>query len=89
MTFIQVSLHGGQVLSWRNDHDEELLFTSSKVNLPLYGFLAIIIDFLEYCIALRCTLGFLINYKETSINLVQFSSLKIFYKSQISWITIQ
>ncbi|GMY30477.1 putative glucose-6-phosphate 1-epimerase [Fagus crenata] len=26
----RVSLHGGQVLSWRNDHDEELLFTSSK-----------------------------------------------------------
>ncbi|XP_059442316.1 putative glucose-6-phosphate 1-epimerase [Corylus avellana] len=25
-----VSLHGGQVLSWKTDHDEELLFTSSK-----------------------------------------------------------
>ncbi|XP_031504654.1 putative glucose-6-phosphate 1-epimerase isoform X1 [Nymphaea colorata] len=26
----QVSLHGGQVMSWRNDRGEELLFTSSK-----------------------------------------------------------
>ncbi|KAL5572044.1 hypothetical protein UlMin_021641 [Ulmus minor] len=26
----RVSLHGGQVTSWRNDHGEELLFTSSK-----------------------------------------------------------
>jgi hypothetical protein len=26
-----VSLHGGQVVSWRNDRGEELLFTSSKV----------------------------------------------------------
>ncbi|KAL6124091.1 hypothetical protein ACLB2K_076606 [Fragaria x ananassa] len=26
----QVSLHGGQVTSWRNEHGEELLFTSSK-----------------------------------------------------------
>lgn len=26
----RVSLHGGQVLSWRTEHDEELLFTSSK-----------------------------------------------------------
>ncbi|KAK9743120.1 hypothetical protein RND81_03G218900 [Saponaria officinalis] len=25
-----VSLHGGQVMSWRNEHGEELLFTSSK-----------------------------------------------------------
>ncbi|XP_074263379.1 putative glucose-6-phosphate 1-epimerase isoform X1 [Silene latifolia] len=25
-----VSLHGGQVISWRNEHGEELLFTSSK-----------------------------------------------------------
>jgi hypothetical protein len=29
---LQVSLHGGQVVSWRNDRGEELLFTSSKVN---------------------------------------------------------
>lgn len=31
-----MSLHGGQVLSWKTDHGEELLFTSSKVcfNLP-------------------------------------------------------
>ncbi|KAI3498232.1 hypothetical protein L1887_34002 [Cichorium endivia] len=28
-----VSLHGGQVISWRNDRGEELLFTSSKVNV--------------------------------------------------------
>ncbi|XP_041029081.1 putative glucose-6-phosphate 1-epimerase [Juglans microcarpa x Juglans regia] len=27
---VRVSLHGGQILSWRTDHDEELLFTSSK-----------------------------------------------------------
>jgi glucose-6-phosphate 1-epimerase len=27
-----VSLHGGQVVSWRNDRGEELLFTSSKVS---------------------------------------------------------
>ncbi|XP_019150794.1 PREDICTED: putative glucose-6-phosphate 1-epimerase [Ipomoea nil] len=26
----RVSLHGGQVLSWKTDHGEELLFTSSK-----------------------------------------------------------
>ncbi|XP_050203397.1 putative glucose-6-phosphate 1-epimerase [Mercurialis annua] len=26
----RVSLHGGQVVSWRNEHGEELLFTSSK-----------------------------------------------------------
>ncbi|GMY28939.1 putative glucose-6-phosphate 1-epimerase [Fagus crenata] len=26
----RVSLHGGQVTSWRNEHEEELLFTSSK-----------------------------------------------------------
>ncbi|XP_058096048.1 putative glucose-6-phosphate 1-epimerase isoform X3 [Magnolia sinica] len=26
----RVSLHGGQVISWRNDRGEELLFTSSK-----------------------------------------------------------
>ena len=28
---LQVSLHGGQVVSWRNDRGEDLLFTSSKV----------------------------------------------------------
>lgn len=28
----QVSLHGGQVLSWKTDRGEELLFISSKVN---------------------------------------------------------
>ncbi|KAG2720508.1 hypothetical protein I3760_02G038800 [Carya illinoinensis] len=27
---VRVSLHGGQVTSWRNKHGEELLFTSSK-----------------------------------------------------------
>jgi len=27
----QVSLHGGQVMSWKNEQGEELLFTSSKV----------------------------------------------------------
>ncbi|VFQ67995.1 unnamed protein product [Cuscuta campestris] len=27
---VQVSLHGGQVLSWKTGHGEELLFTSSK-----------------------------------------------------------
>lgn len=27
---VRVSLHGGQVTSWRNDQGEELLFTSSK-----------------------------------------------------------
>lgn len=27
----QISLHGGQVISWRNDQGEELLFTSNKV----------------------------------------------------------
>ncbi|KAI3787410.1 hypothetical protein L1987_41863 [Smallanthus sonchifolius] len=26
----RVSLHGGQVVSWRNERGEELLFTSSK-----------------------------------------------------------
>lgn len=30
---IQVSLHGGQVLSWRSERGEELLFISSKVNI--------------------------------------------------------
>lgn len=29
--FLQISLHGGQVVSWRNDQGEELLFTSNKV----------------------------------------------------------
>ncbi|CAN6443847.1 unnamed protein product [Victoria cruziana] len=29
----RVSLHGGQVMSWRNDRGEELLFTSSKAIL--------------------------------------------------------
>ncbi|GMY23821.1 putative glucose-6-phosphate 1-epimerase [Fagus crenata] len=29
----RVSLHGGQVTSWRNEHGEELLFTSSKAIL--------------------------------------------------------
>nr|DAD46859.1 TPA_asm: hypothetical protein HUJ06_016796 [Nelumbo nucifera] len=28
---IQVILYGGQVVSWKNDHREELLLTSSKV----------------------------------------------------------
>ncbi|KAL3844516.1 hypothetical protein ACJIZ3_001919 [Penstemon smallii] len=28
----RVSLHGGQVLSWKNERDEELLFTSNKAN---------------------------------------------------------
>ncbi|KAL5203462.1 hypothetical protein ABZP36_014414 [Zizania latifolia] len=28
--YARVSLHGGQVVSWRNDRGEELLFTSSK-----------------------------------------------------------
>ncbi|XP_065860257.1 putative glucose-6-phosphate 1-epimerase [Euphorbia lathyris] len=27
---VRVSLHGGQVVSWRNEHGEELLFSSSK-----------------------------------------------------------
>lgn len=27
----QVSLHGGQVRSWKNERNEELLFTSNKV----------------------------------------------------------
>ncbi|GAA0187606.1 hypothetical protein Leryth_003202 [Lithospermum erythrorhizon] len=27
---VRISLHGGQVLSWKNDRGEELLFTSSK-----------------------------------------------------------
>ncbi|KAK4742373.1 hypothetical protein SAY87_000374 [Trapa incisa] len=27
---VRISLHGGQILSWRTDHGEELLFTSSK-----------------------------------------------------------
>lgn len=30
---IQVSLHGGQVLSWRSERGEELLFISSKVTI--------------------------------------------------------
>lgn len=34
----QASLHGGQVVSWRNDRGEELLFTSSKVKEPPSGF---------------------------------------------------
>lgn len=29
---LQVSLHGGQVLSWKTERGEELLFSSSKVN---------------------------------------------------------
>jgi glucose-6-phosphate 1-epimerase len=33
-----VSLHGGQVVSWRNDRGEELLFTSSKVEFSSYYF---------------------------------------------------
>lgn len=33
---IKVSLHGGQVTSWRNEQGEELLFTSTKVQfLPI------------------------------------------------------
>ncbi|AQK88653.1 Galactose mutarotase-like superfamily protein [Zea mays] len=35
----RVSLCGGQVVSWRNDRGEELLFTSSKVNPPPLFFL--------------------------------------------------
>lgn len=31
VSIIQVSLHGGQVLSWKTDNGEELLFTSTKV----------------------------------------------------------
>ncbi|KAK4747900.1 hypothetical protein SAY87_014486 [Trapa incisa] len=27
---VRISLHGGQILSWKTDHGEELLFTSSK-----------------------------------------------------------
>jgi glucose-6-phosphate 1-epimerase len=34
---LQVSLHGGQVLSWRNDRGEELLFTSSKVTFFFFS----------------------------------------------------
>ncbi|KAF5460582.1 hypothetical protein F2P56_020442 [Juglans regia] len=33
----RVSLHGGQILSWRNDHGEELLFTSSKLPKAVRG----------------------------------------------------
>ncbi|CAH1416432.1 unnamed protein product [Lactuca virosa] len=29
----RVSLQGGHVISWRNDQGQELLFTSSKVNV--------------------------------------------------------
>ncbi|KAI9180919.1 hypothetical protein LWI28_009434 [Acer negundo] len=29
---VKISLHGGQVTSWRNEHGEELLFTSSKAS---------------------------------------------------------
>jgi glucose-6-phosphate 1-epimerase len=28
----KISLHGGQVISWRNELGEELLFTSNKVS---------------------------------------------------------
>ncbi|XP_057969275.1 putative glucose-6-phosphate 1-epimerase isoform X2 [Malania oleifera] len=34
---VRVSLHGGQVLSWRTDRGEELLFTSSKPPKPVRG----------------------------------------------------
>lgn len=30
---MQISLHGGQALSWRTERGEELLFTSTKVTL--------------------------------------------------------
>uniref|UniRef100_A0A804QJC8 Uncharacterized protein n=1 Tax=Zea mays TaxID=4577 RepID=A0A804QJC8_MAIZE len=32
-SLVVVSLYGGQVVSWRNDHDEDLLFISSKVQV--------------------------------------------------------
>ncbi|BAS95407.1 Os05g0569400 [Oryza sativa Japonica Group] len=37
--YARVSLHGGQVLSWRNDRGEELLFTSSKVTFFFFQFI--------------------------------------------------
>ena len=33
---LQVSLHGGQVVYWRNDRGEDLLFTSSKVTFSVF-----------------------------------------------------
>jgi len=32
----RVSLHGGQVVYWRNDRGEDLLFTSSKVTFSVF-----------------------------------------------------
>ncbi|KAK8959180.1 hypothetical protein KSP40_PGU008129 [Platanthera guangdongensis] len=32
-SFFQVCLYGGQIISWRNERGEELLFTSCKANL--------------------------------------------------------
>jgi len=37
---LQVSLHGGQVVSWRNDRGEDLLFTSSKVTFFSLSFIS-------------------------------------------------
>jgi len=38
---IQISLHGGQVLSWKTDKGDELLFNSTKVkNSPFSTFYA-------------------------------------------------
>lgn len=42
VTSIQVSLYGGQVLSWKNDRGEELLFASSKVNLSIILYLCVL-----------------------------------------------
>lgn len=47
--WLQVSLHGGQVVSWRNDRGDELLFTSSKVSLPLLLFLTLQFSSLLFC----------------------------------------
>lgn len=45
----QVSLHGGQVLSWKTDRGEELLFTSSKVLDFMMFIVKIIFKFIVIC----------------------------------------
>lgn len=49
VTSFQISLHGGQVLSWRTDRGEELLFTSTKVNSKIFLF-AICHRLISHCL---------------------------------------
>ena len=40
----QVLLHGGQIVSWKNERREELLFMTNKVKFSDYLYISFIID---------------------------------------------